>query len=125
MNVILTEISSTVIILNETHPCNRPLSAIVFCDIHGKNGMVYSFNVPIHEELDSPAVSRRAIAKVKQRLQRLVRRVTKNLLSRAPSCFGTLIRWPLWPLTFAVVSPHQSALDTRGGLWPVLLMCSQ
>jgi hypothetical protein len=31
---------------------------------------------------------------------------------------------PLVPAAFEVVSTHQSVLSPRGGLWPVLLMCS-
>jgi hypothetical protein len=29
-----------------------------------------------------------------------------------------------FPAAFTVVSIHQSALDPRGGLWPVLRMCN-
>jgi hypothetical protein len=43
--------------------------------------------------------------------------VTKNLLSRAPPCFGRHVK----PFV-AVVSTHQSAVGLRGGLWPGLLM---
>jgi hypothetical protein len=46
--------------------------------------------------------------------------VTKNLLSRAPPCFGWHAK-PLVSAAFAVVSTHQSALGSRGELWPVLL----
>jgi hypothetical protein len=49
--------------------------------------------------------------------------VIKNLLSRAPPCFGRHVK-PLVPAAFAVVSTHQPALGPRGGLWPVLLMCN-
>jgi hypothetical protein len=49
--------------------------------------------------------------------------VTINLLSRAPPCFGRHVK-PLAPAAFTVVSTHQSALGTRGGLWPVLLICA-
>jgi hypothetical protein len=31
---------------------------------------------------------------------------------------------PLIPAAFAVVSSHQTVLDPRGGLLPVLLMCN-
>jgi hypothetical protein len=41
----------------------------------------------------------------------------------APPCFGRHVK-PLVPAAFAVVSTHQSTLGTRGGLWPVLLMCN-
>jgi hypothetical protein len=50
-------------------------------------------------------------------------RVTKNVLCRAPPCFGRHVK-PLVPAAFAVVSTHQSALPPRGGIWAVLLMCS-
>jgi hypothetical protein len=30
----------------------------------------------------------------------------------------------LVPVAFAIVTTHPSALAPRGGLWPVLLMCS-
>jgi hypothetical protein len=64
-----------------------------------------------NEEVDGSAVSalQRAIADVK-----LVSHwsVTKNLLSRVPSCFGRHVM-PLFPTTFAVVSTHQPAL----GAW--------
>jgi hypothetical protein len=39
--------------------------------------------------------------------------VTKNLLSRAPPCFGRHVK-PLVPAAFAVVSSHQHALGPRG-----------
>jgi hypothetical protein len=76
------------------------------------------------EELDDPAVSalRRAIAEGKKRWS-VIGWVTKNLLSRAPPCFGRHVK-PLVPAAFAVVSTHQPALGLRGGLWPVLLMCN-
>jgi hypothetical protein len=90
---------------------------------------VYHIHVNIsqlnnNEELDGPAVSalRRAIAEVKQRGS-VIGWVTKNLLSRAPPCFGRHVK-PLVPAAFAVVSNHQLALGPRGGLWPVLLMCN-
>jgi hypothetical protein len=48
--------------------------------------------------------------------------VTKNLLSRAPPCFGRHVK-PLVPAAFAVVSTHQSALGQRGygpfSLWVI------
>jgi hypothetical protein len=49
--------------------------------------------------------------------------VTKNLLSRAPPCFRRHVK-PLVLAAFAVVSTHQATLGPRGGLWPVVLMCS-
>jgi hypothetical protein len=63
-------------------------------------------------ELDSSAVRafRRAVA-------------TKNLLFRAPPCFGRYVK-PLVHAAFAVVSTHQAPLGQRGRLWPVLLMCN-
>jgi hypothetical protein len=56
-------------------------------------------------ELKRPAVSalRRAIAEVKQRWS-VIERVTKNLLSRAPPCFGRHD-----PDAFAVISTYQPA----------------
>jgi hypothetical protein len=51
---------------------------------------------------------RRAIAEVKQRWS-VIRWVTKNLLSQAPSCFRRHFK-PLVPAAFAVVSTHQPAL---------------
>jgi hypothetical protein len=76
------------------------------------------------EELDGYAVSalRRAIAEVKQRWS-VIGWVTKNVLSRAPQCFGRHAK-PLVPAAFAVVSTHQSKLGPRGRLWPVFLMCN-
>jgi hypothetical protein len=44
-----------------------------------------------------------------------MRWVTKNLISRAPPCFGRPIK-PLVPVAFVVVSTHQSALGPRGEL---------
>jgi hypothetical protein len=75
----------------------------------------------MYEELDGPAVNalRRAILKVKQRWS-VIGWVTKSLLSRTP----------LWhvkrlvPAAFADVNTLLPALSTRGGLWPVLLMCN-
>jgi hypothetical protein len=66
-------------------------------------------------ELNDPAVSscRQAIAEVKQRWS-VIGGVTKNLLSRAPPCFGRHIEL-LVPAAFAVVSTHQPALGPRGG----------
>jgi hypothetical protein len=62
----------------------------------------------LFEELDGPAVSalRRAIAEVKQPWS-VIGWVTKNLLSRAPQCFGRHVK-PLIPTAFAVDStnPH-------------------
>jgi hypothetical protein len=75
-------------------------------------------------ELDGPAVStlRRAIAEAKQRWS-VIGWVIKNLLSRAPPCFGRYVK-PMVPAAFTVVSTHKSALGPRSGLWPVLLMCN-
>jgi hypothetical protein len=76
------------------------------------------------EELHGLAVSalRRVIAEVKQRWS-VFGWVTKNVLSRAPLCFGRHIK-PLVPAAFAVISTHQPALGPRGALWSVLLMCN-
>jgi hypothetical protein len=49
--------------------------------------------------------------------------LTKHLLFRAPPSFGRHVK-PLASAAFAVVSTHQPALDPRGGLCPVLLMCN-
>jgi hypothetical protein len=80
-----------------------------------------------NEELDGPTVSalRRAIAEVKQHWP-VIGWVTKNLLSRAPPCFGRHVkRWyPLVPAAFAVFNTHQPALDPRGRLLAHLLMCN-
>jgi hypothetical protein len=78
----------------------------------------------MYEELDGPAVSalRRAIAEVKQRWS-VIGWVTKNLLLRAPPCFGRHVK-PLVPAAFTVVRTHQPALGPRGVLWPVLLICN-
>jgi hypothetical protein len=76
------------------------------------------------KELDGPAVSalRRAIAEVMQHWS-VIGYVTKNLLSRAPPCFGRHVK-PFVPAAFAVVSTHQSALGPHGGLYPILVMCN-
>jgi hypothetical protein len=76
------------------------------------------------EELDGPMASvlRRAIAEVKQRWS-VMRWVNKNLLSRAPPCFGRHVK-PLVSAAFTIVGTHQFALGPRGGLWPGLLMCN-
>jgi hypothetical protein len=67
------------------------------------------------EELDGTVSAlERAVAEVKQRWS-VIRWVTKNLLSRAPPCFGRHVK-PLVPAAFAVVSTHQPALGPRGGL---------
>jgi hypothetical protein len=63
-----------------------------------------------------------ACAEIKQDWS-VIRWVTKNILSRAPPCFGRHVK-PLVPAAFAVVSTHQFALDPRGGLSPVFLMCN-
>ncbi|RVE50020.1 hypothetical protein evm_005373 [Chilo suppressalis] len=61
-----------------------------------------------------------AIVEVKQFSQgSVIGWVTKNLLSRAPPCFGRHVK-PLVPVASAVVSAHQSALGPRGGSWPNL-----
>jgi hypothetical protein len=64
---------------------------VAFNDIHGRK-----------EELDSPAVS--ALAEVMQ-CWSVIGWVTKNLLSRAPPCFGRHVK-PLVP-AFAVFITHQ------------------
>jgi hypothetical protein len=71
--------------------------------------------ISVYEELDGPAVTalRRAIAKVKQRWS-VIRLVTKNLLSRAPPCFGRHVK-PLGSAVSTVVSTHQPALGSRKG----------
>jgi hypothetical protein len=76
------------------------------------------------EGLDGFAFSvlRRAITEVKQRWS-VIGRVTKKLLSRAPPSFGRHGK-PLVLAAFAVVSSRQPALGSRGGLWPVLVMCN-
>jgi hypothetical protein len=52
--------------------------------------------------------TRLAIVETKQRSQRsLIGWVTKNLLSRAPPCYGRHVK-PLVPAEFAVVSTHYS-----------------
>jgi hypothetical protein len=56
------------------------------------------------------------IVKVKQHWS-VIGWVTKNLLCRAPPCFGKHVK-PLLPAAFAIVSTHQPALGPRGGLWP-------
>jgi hypothetical protein len=58
----------------------------------------------VHEELDDYAVSalQRVIAEVRQSWS-VIGWVTKNLLSRAPSCLGRHVK-PLVPAAFAVVS---------------------
>jgi hypothetical protein len=57
-------------------------------------------------ELDGSAVSalQRAIAEVKQRWS-VMRWVIKNVLYRAPPCFGRHVK-PLVPAAFTVVSTH-------------------
>jgi hypothetical protein len=76
------------------------------------------------EELDDPGFSalQRAIAEVKQRWS-VIGRVTKILLYRTPLCFGRHVKL-LVPAAFVVVSTHQFALYSRGGLWPVLFLCN-
>jgi hypothetical protein len=67
-------------------------------------------------KLGGPAFSalRLAIAEVKLSWS-VIGWVTKNLLSLAP---------PYFPAAFEVISTYQPALGSRGGLWPVLLMCN-
>jgi hypothetical protein len=66
-------------------------------------------------ELDG-AVSalRRVIAEVKQ-CWLVIGWVTKNLLSRAPPCFGRHVK-PLVPAVFEVVGTHKPVLGSPGGL---------
>jgi hypothetical protein len=61
-------------------------------------------------------------SQVKQRWS-VIGWVTKNLLSRAPPCFGRHVK-PLVPAAFAIVS-NQPALGLRVGSWPDLLMCNR
>jgi hypothetical protein len=77
---------------------------------------MYIYPLYSSEELNGPAISalRRAITEVKQRWS-VIEWMTKNLLFRAPPCFETHVK-PLVPAAFA--------LDPRGGLKPVLLMCN-
>jgi hypothetical protein len=83
-------------------------------------------NLGVNEQLPKNLMRvnalRRAVAVAKQRWS-VIGWVTKNLLSRAPPCFGKHGK-PLVPAAFAVVSTHQPALGPRGGLWPHLLMCN-
>jgi hypothetical protein len=65
------------------------------------------------------SVLRRASAVATQRWS-VIGWVTKNLLSRAPSCFGRHVK-PLVPAAFAVINTHKPVLDKRGGLWFVCL----
>jgi hypothetical protein len=85
-------------------------------------GKSLKLTLKFDSEFDRPAATalRRAIVEVKQRWS-VIGRVTKNILSQAPPCFGRHVK-PLVPAAFAVVSTDQSALDPRGGLWPVFLM---
>jgi hypothetical protein len=54
------------------------------------------------------SVRRRAIAEAKHRSQwPVLGWVTKNLLSRAPPCFGRHVK-TLVPVAFAIVSTHSS-----------------
>jgi hypothetical protein len=66
-------------------------------------------------------VNQRAIAEDKQSWS-IIGWVTKNLLCRAPPCFGRHVK-PVVLAAFVVVITHQPALGPRGGLWPVVLMC--
>jgi hypothetical protein len=76
----------------------------------------------VSKELDGLAVSalRHAMAEYKQRWS-VIGWVTKNLLSRAPPCFGRHVK-PLVLAAFAVICTNQTS--PRGGLWRVLLMCN-
>jgi hypothetical protein len=58
------------------------------------------------------------IVQVKQRWS-VMRWVTKNLLSRAPPCFGRHVK-PLVLAAFVLVSIHQSALSPLG-IFPFFL----
>jgi hypothetical protein len=62
----------------------------------------------------------RAIVEVKQRWS-VIGWMTKNVIYRVPPCFRKHFK-PLIPAAFAVANTHQSALGTRGGLWPVFLI---
>jgi hypothetical protein len=75
------------------------------------SGMYVSIFLLLHRivcigEFDGPAVTAlwRAIAEVKQRCS-VIRWVTKNLLSRVPSCFGKHVK-PFVPAAFAAVGTH-------------------
>jgi hypothetical protein len=57
---------------------------------------------------------RHVIAEVKQSWS-VIGWVTKNLLSRALTCFGRYVK-PLVPAAFVVVSTHQPALGAHGGV---------
>jgi hypothetical protein len=86
--------------------------------------MIFGFryhNV-IREEHDGLAASalRRAIAEVMQRWSVMG---DQKCFTLAPPWFGSHVK-PLVPAAFAVVSTHQPALDSRGVLWHVLLMCN-
>jgi hypothetical protein len=58
-------------------------------------------------------ISKRIVPEV--RIKKLV------IMIYAPPWFGRHVK-TLVPAVFAVVSTHQSALDPRGGLWPVVLV---
>jgi hypothetical protein len=60
------------------------------------------------------SVSACGIAEAEQRWL-VIKWVTKNLLSRAPPCFGRHVK-SLVPPASVVISTQQSALDPRGGL---------
>ncbi|RVE52732.1 hypothetical protein evm_002605 [Chilo suppressalis] len=63
-----------------------------------------------------------AIVEVKQLSQwSVIGWVTKNLLSRAPPCFGRHVK-PLVLAAFAVVSTHQSALGPRGTVFCISVL---
>jgi hypothetical protein len=103
--------------LNHYHSPLIPLSGVGTCFF------LPLFHHSFIEELDGPVVSalRRAIAELEQHWS-VNGWATKNLLSRAPPCFGRYVK-PLVSVAFAVVSTHQPAMGPRGGLRPVLLMC--
>jgi hypothetical protein len=66
---------------------------------------------------------RRAIVEVRQRGQSLDGCPIIYYLKLLRTYFGRHVK-PLVPAAFSVVSTYQPALGTRGGLWPVLLMCN-
>jgi hypothetical protein len=90
----------------------------MFYSVSGNANSMVTCNVKPNHKNKKPL----ATAEVKQRWS-VIGWVTKNLLSRAPRCFRRHVK-PLVPAAFAVVSTHQTALDPRGELWPVLLMCN-
>jgi hypothetical protein len=63
---------------------------------------------------------RRAIAEVKQRWSLIVW-VTKNILHRAPPCFGRHVK-PLVPSAIAVVSTHQVQCPSIGDIYRLMMI---